>query len=171
MTEQDIEALAPQEPTGAAANTKLWRRKPVQIAGIVAIFAAAAGGWIASSGGTAQIHVRGTLSIGPLGSVDSTGTAANGDQCETGQGYSDISAGTAVTIGGGTGQTLAVGALSAGVESDVDTSAGMPLGTCVFSFDVVVPGGQNAYTVTISHRGTQTFTPQQVAAGIRLTLG
>jgi len=135
------------------------------------VIAAGVGIYFAVGSGPAQVHVHGTLQLGALSAVDNTGTAANGDSCTAGQGYSDISAGTTVVVGGGNGQTLAVGALSAGVETNVDNSLGTPLGDCVFSFDVAVPGGQSAYTVTISHRGTQTFTPAQVAAGIQLTLG
>lgn len=162
--------LAATEPQPAAAP--LWRRRRVQLAGAAVLAAAGVGVYFALSG-SGQVHVRGTLQLGPLSAVDTTNFdhAANGDACTAGQGYSDISAGTTVVVGGSTGQTLAVGALSAGVERNVDNSLGLAVGDCVFSFDVTVPGGQSAYTVTISHRGTQTFTPAQVANGIALTLG
>jgi len=169
------DAAAPEPASSAAspAVTPLWRRRPVQLAAAAVLVAAGVGAYVAASSGPAQVHVHGTLQLGPLGSVDTTSTsgAVNGDACESGSGYSDISAGTTVAVGGGNGQTLAVGALSAGVEANVDNSLGSPLGDCVFSFDVAVPGGQSAYTVTISHRGTQTYTPAQVAQGISLTLG
>lgn len=163
----------PPAMTAEPPRTPLWRRRPVQVGAAVVAVAIGAGVYFAVSSGPTQVHVRGTLQLGPLGSVDSVNPshAANGDACEAAQGYSDISAGATVTVGGANGQPLAVGALGGGVESNVDTSFSMPLGDCVFSFDVAVPAGQSAYTVTISHRGTQTFTPDQVAAGIHLTLG
>lgn len=173
MSETPISTDDPT-PAAPAPRRPFWRRRPVQLGAAAVVIAAAVGGYFAASGGsTPQVHVRGTLQLGPLGAVDSVtpSAAKDGDACEAGQGYSDITAGAAVTVGGANGQTLAVGPLSAGVESNVDsTSFSMPLGDCVFSFDVSVPQ-QSAYTVTISHRGTQTFTPDQVAAGIRLTLG
>lgn len=159
--------------TEAGPQAPLWRRRPVQLAAAAVIVAAGVGIGIAvgSGSGTAQIHVRGTLQLGPLSAVAASGTAVNGGLCTAGQGYDDITPGATVTVGGGQGQTLAVGALSAGVERNVDDSLGVLAGDCVFSFDVAVAGGQSAYTVTISHRGTQTFTPAQAAAGIALTLG
>lgn len=164
---------APQPEPVVEPRTPLWRRRPVQLLAAAAAVAIGLGAYFAASSGPAQIHVRGTLQLGPLSAVDSTNFdhAANGDGCTAGQGYSDITAGATVVVGGSTGQSLGVGALNAGVERNVDSSLGLALGDCVFSFDVAVPGGQTAYTVTISHRGTQTFTPQQVAAGIQLTLG
>lgn len=168
----DQQTVAAPDAETASARPPLWRRRPVQALAVLVVVAAGVGTYFAVAGGsTPQVHVRGTLQLGPLGSVDSTGTPADGDPCEAGQGYSDISQGATVSVGGDKGQALAVGALSAGVESNVDDSAGTPLGDCVFSFDVLVPGGQSAYTVTISHRGTQTFTPVQVQQGIALTLG
>lgn len=152
-----------------------WRRRPVQLLAAAAAVAIGVSTYVAtSSSATAQIHVRGTLRLGPTAAADMihpVGAVENGDVCQSGAGYDDITAGAAVTVGGSNGQPLAVGPLSGGAEAGVDDSAGMALGFCVFSFDVGVPDGQSAYTVTISHRGTQTFTPEQVAAGIALTLG
>lgn len=145
------------------------------IAGGAVLVAAAIGIAIAvsSSSGPGTITVRGTISLGPLGSGDSANpsSAADGDPCMATGGYTDITQGATVTIGGAQNQTLAVGALSAGKEDDVDDSLGIPAGRCVFSFSVQVPGGQSAYTVTISHRGTQTVTPAQAQSGVALSLG
>lgn len=185
MDEQLHEHAEPQQPEpdpdGAetrastpAPATPPWRRRPAQIAAVAVLAMAGAGiGFAVSDSGPGQISVHGTLQLSPLAAVDSTDFehAANGDACEAGQGYSDITSGATVVVGGSTGQTLGIGALSAGVETNVDSSLGLAMGFCVFSFDVPVPAGQSAYTVTISHRGTQTFTPAQVAAGIELTLG
>jgi len=115
--------------------------------------------------------MHGQISLAPFDAIDSTtGTAISlhdGDPCTATAGFSDIAEGTAVNIGGSTGQTLGVGALGAGVLRD----NGSGILVCQFAFQALVPGGQSIYTVTISHRGTQTFTPDQVAAGISLTLG
>jgi hypothetical protein len=85
--------------------------------------------------------------------------------CTTSGGYSDISAGTAVTIGDQTGTTIAVGQLQAG------RAAGDGEQGCTFDFDVQTTGIHTLYTVTVSHRGTQTFTSVQADQGIALTLG
>jgi len=164
-------APSADQHTPATQRPALSRRRPVQLGAAVVVVAAGVGIYFAASSGPAQVHVRGTLSLGALAATPTGGTATNGGPCQANQGYDDITAGATVAVGGSNGQTLAVGALSSGVEANVDTSLGFAAGNCVFSFDVAVPGGQSAYTVTISHRGTQTFTPAQVAAGIQLTLG
>jgi hypothetical protein len=174
QAEDDVETEPAQQPEPIAApRTALWRRRPVQLLAAAIVVATGVGTYFAVSSGPAQIHVRGTLTLGILAATPSgTGaTATNGESCTADQGYDDITAGATVAIGGANGQTLAVGPLSAGVLRNVDDSLGSPEGDCVFSFDVAVAGGQSAYTVTISHRGSQTFTPQQVADGIALTLG
>jgi hypothetical protein len=98
---------------------------------------------------------------------DATGAPGIGDPCITAGGFTDISAGTAVTIGGPDGKTLTVTALEAG---RVTGAAGSPA-QCTFDFDANVPDNLSEYTVTISHRGTQVFTPEQVrSGGVDLTL-
>lgn len=180
---------APVPPAPAAAPW--WRQPgPAILLGAV-IIAAGIGTGIAlsgSSGGNASaaaaspspspspIDLHGTLTI-PFASTDllspnAKDTEANGeihigDTCVTLGGYTDISEGTAVTVGGDKGQTLAIGSLRQG---SVTGQAGQAA-SCEFGFDVQVPAGLSLYTVTISHRGMQTFTPDQVAAGIQLTLG
>lgn len=104
-----------------------------------------------------HVDVFGTLTL-PAGSFVSNGASCSGDG-----GFSDIAGGVAVTVGGPDGQTLAVTGLEAGAET--------VQGDCVFSFDVQAPAGLSLYTVTISHRGTQTYTPAQIDQGIELTLG
>jgi hypothetical protein len=170
-----------------------WQRRPVQLltAG-AAVAAVAIGAWLVGRGSSApvaaaasspspslsQIGVNGTLTIPFLGTdlfapnakdtaVDASTDPRIGDPCIALGGYSDISQGIAVTVGGQTGQTLGVGSLQAG---EVKGDPGKPA-SCQFYFSVYVPAGQSVYTVTISHRGTQTFTPDQVAQGIALTLG
>lgn len=168
----------PSAPPAKSAHGAWWRT-PVPLAGAaVAVVAVGVGAYFAghetapsastaadaASAGGASIHVRGTLSLPALGFIDTSnsGQGADGDTCQATSGYDDITGGAAVTVGGQTGQTLGVGALSSG---------GIANGACVFSFDVSVPSGQSVYTVTISHRGTQTFTADQVQQPIALSLG
>jgi hypothetical protein len=131
----------------------------------------------AASSGPAQIEMDGALTIPFLGSdlnaqaeaPGSTGGSVNqGDPCVTLGGFTDITAGAAVNIGDSTGKTVAVGALEAGtVAAQADQSA-----ACEFDFAIQVPAGLSEYTVTISHRGTQVFTPEQVHDGqVKMTLG
>lgn len=113
------------------------------------------------SNSTMVIH--GSMTLGPATYLpDGTGG------CTAGDGYSDISAGTAVTIGDQSGATIAVGQLQTGRAKGDDASY---TDGCVFAFDVRAPGGRTEYTVTVSHRGTQVFTAEQAAAGIALSLG
>lgn len=180
-------------PVPVAQPAAAWWRQPgpAILLGAV-IIAAGVGTGIAlagSGGGSAvaaaspspsasDIDLHGTLTIPFLGtdllSPNARDTEANGtndvhagDTCVMVGGYTDISQGAAVTVGGDKGQTLAIGSLAAGTVSG---AAGQPA-SCEFGFDVQVPGGLSLYTVTISHRGTQTFTPDQVAQGIELSLG
>jgi hypothetical protein len=132
----------------------------------------------AASSGPAQIEMDGALTIPFLGSdlfapqaeaPGATGSSVDqGDPCVTLGGFTDITAGAAVTIGDSTGKTVAVGALEAGtVAAQADNSA-----ACEFDFAIQVPAGLSEYTVTISHRGTQVFTPEQVHDGqVKMTLG
>lgn len=156
------------DTTPEPVRVPLWRKRRAQVVAAVALVGAAVvvATYLGFSSDS-QIHVRGSLNLGLLAAVDPSNqnitSPVAGDTCEAAGGYDDISPGATVTVGGSTGQTLGVGALSAGHET-----AG---GYCQFTFDVQVPAGQSAYTVTVSHRGTQTFTPAQVEAGIVLTLG
>jgi hypothetical protein len=188
----ELESAAVVE-SAAPSAVPWWRQPgPAIIAGAV-IIAAGVGAGIAFAGSNGDgkpgaaaspsaspsaVLLNGTLTIPFLGSDlftpnarDTERTGGNGpvigDPCIALGGYNDISTGTAVTIGGDKGQTLAVGALGGGA---VAGQPGQPA-SCAFTFSVDVPAGQPLYTVTISHRGTQTFTPAQVATGIDLTLG
>lgn len=162
-----------QVPTSADADTTppaqrpIWRKPSVQIIAAVVVVAAGIGAWLITNQSSATIAVRGSINLGLLAAVDPANSdptnPIGGDPCQSAGGYTDIAQGAEVTIGGSTGQTLGIGQLGAGTE----TSGGY----CSFPFSVQVAGGQSEYTVTISTRGTQVFTPQQVAQGIVLTLG
>lgn len=123
------------------------------------------------------LYLTGSLDIPFVGSDgspqaldDTSATDLNlGDTCEAVGGFSSVAQGTAVTLGGPKGQTLAVTALSAGT---VDEPLSSTTPACEFDFSATVTAGLSGYTVTISGRGTQVFTPQQVEQNdVLLTLG
>lgn len=176
-TNDDQQAPVPTEAdVPEPAPRPIWRRRPAQIIGAAVVIAAIGAYFAFRANSTPQITVTGVIGVPmddlttvTVNALDSTGAASPiaGDACTTVSGYTDIAQGTAVTIGGANGSALAVGALGAGTVVGSQELAQ----ACSFPFSVTVPGGQSEYTVTISHRGTQVFTPQQVAQGIVLTLG
>lgn len=87
--------------------------------------------------------------------------------CQGYTGYTDIAAGTPVTVADQTGQTIAVGHLDTGaVQGGAERAT-----ACQFTFRIDVPDGKPFYQVTVSHRGTQNYTATQAKQGIALTLG
>lgn len=176
-------APAPVAPQPAPTHGPRGNRVLVLVAGGIVLFAAGVGaGWTlhGGTGGTAnspaasasstagQIALDGTLTLEPGAWIDTSPAAsdADNDSCEGAGGYNDITAGIAVTIGDQSGATIGVDSLD-----DGQLSGSGILASCVFQFSVTVPAGESLYTVTISHRGTQTFTPDQVSQGVSLTLG
>jgi hypothetical protein len=175
ITEPAAAAIDPapvlEQPAEPQPSAPWYRRRNPLIVAAAAVVAAGIGIGLALSNGPSTIQITGVLALGPFDAIDTTSTTvANGDACESSGGYTDITAGTAVVVGNGTGQTIGTGGLQAGIEANVDDTLGTPAGNCVFQFAVTVPAGESAYTVTISHRGTTTLTPDQVKNGILLTL-
>lgn len=157
---EDLSTDTTTPPAAAAGATRRSFSPAVLAATTVLALAAGFGaGWVAhtsSSASAATTAVHGTLQL-PKGGYD-----AAGDACSGSGGYSDITAGTAVTIGDQTGKTLAVTSLQAG-QFNFDG------GGCQFTFTAKVPAA-DSYTVTISHRGTQVFPASAVAGGFNLTM-
>jgi hypothetical protein len=88
---------------------------------------------------------------------------SDGVSCQGSGGYSDIVPGTEVTVTNGSGKLLAQTTLGPGSGTD---------SSCVFSFSVRLTEGEDQYGVSVSHRGTVTFTFSQLdTVGIALTLG
>lgn len=113
----------------------------------------------------ATFDVGGTLSLparsSQIGSF--TGSSTEGAACEGAGGYSDISAGRAVTVYDPEGTLVGAGVLSRGTVS---------YPSCTFAFTVTgVPAGSTLYEVEISHRGRIPFTQDEAAAGLSLSLG
>lgn len=181
-------ALPPEPPPPSRARPRGGRRPILVAAGVAGVLAVAAGAWFAGKGSgstptaaasspsPSQITITGTLTLmfGASFDPNARDTAVTGtqprlnDPCVAIGGYNDITQGAAVTIGGQTGQTLGIGALSAG---NVGVTGAENNAVCLFDFSVAVPSGQSVYTVTISHRGTQTFTPAEVQQTLQLSLG
>jgi hypothetical protein len=169
MDEITSERAAIVEQPAEPRQPQPWyrRRNPLIAAGAV-ILAAGVGLAVGLSGGGSPVTVRGSISLGELTYLDMAPGATVtdptvGDACQGADGYTDIAQGATVTIGGSTGQSVAVAALSAG---KVNAS-----GSCEFDFTASVPD-QGSYTVTIGHRGTTTWTKAQAmsAAGMTLSL-
>lgn len=184
MIEAQHDVTAEPAPTPASK-----RRKRAMVIGISAVVILGAGIGIgtalngsnpaptAKPKAAATLYLTGSLQIPFVGSTGSpqaldttSSTELNtGDACTATGGFDDIAQGAAVTLGGPTGQTLAVGQLAAGTVTQPLTST-TPV--CEFDFDGTVAAGLSEYTVTIGHRGTQVFTPTQVAQNdVLLTLG
>lgn len=114
----------------------------------------------AATTSAATFTLSGTLTLG-IGAFWN-----NNGSCTGNTGYSDIAPGTQVVVADQNGQTIGVGKLADGTTQGDGAAQ-----TCQFIFGATVPDGATFYAVTVSHRGTQTFSNQQAKAGIALTLG
>lgn len=145
--------------TALTAPVPLWMALAAALAALVVAFTVGRVTDAVSSDSTITVHGSVTLSTGSFLNL--------GASCSADGGFSDISAGTAVTIGDQTGAIIAVGQLEPGrITQDASGTALL----CSFGFDVQVPGGRAEYTVTVSHRGTQVVSPAQTR-DVELTLG
>lgn len=80
--------------------------------------------------------------------------------CQGASGLADLSAGTAVIVKDPEGRQVAVGVLQTGSSPPGNKN------WCVLTFSVPdLPGGLSLYSVTISNRGTEVFTPEEAATG------
>lgn len=105
---------------------------------------------------------------------------SDGGTCLADDGYDDISENSQVTVTDGAGEVVGVGRLNPGVQTgSVGLSVGDFLGSgyrapiCAFSFEFTVPGGGEFYNLSVgnSNRGEITYTAEELATGIFLTLG
>ncbi|GAA2873688.1 hypothetical protein GCM10010472_33700 [Pseudonocardia halophobica] len=149
--------------TGAPAPVR--SRKGVFVGGIAAGVAAL--GLVIGIGAVASaassMDVTGTFRLVDDGYYG-YGGFSSGSVCSGGGGYSDIHAGTGVTIANAAGAVIATGSLSPGRASSSTT--------CDFTFTVPdVPAGEDFYQVEVSHRGTLTYTADELRAGLGLSLG
>jgi hypothetical protein len=143
-----------------------------------------------------DVQVIGSIAVPPLYPVDQDGelpggtyykgqdfdsvALVDGGPCFADDGYSDISENSQVTVTDGAGEVVGVGRLSPGVQTGSSGfSYGDFLGSgyrppiCAFSFEFTVPGGSEFYNLSVgnSNRGDITYTAEELATGIFLTLG
>lgn len=123
----------------------------------------------------ATFTLRGSLTVANnlKGSISYKGT-----NCEGGSGYSDLTPGTAVTVGNSTGQVVATGAIGSTYTATTVVSgvAGLPAApmvtSCVLSFTVQgVPEGLPSYVVTVSHRGARVVQASEAHDRVDLSIG
>lgn len=98
-----------------------------------------------------------------------------GNSCVSESGFDDVGVGTQVTIANASGKIVATGRIKSskwagGRGEPGSTMAGY--GPCVFSFSVPdVPAGKKFYKLTISDRGTMTYSESELHREPELTLG
>jgi hypothetical protein len=95
--------------------------------------------------------------------LPNSGTAWAGTSCSGQRGFDDITAGASVVVTDGSGTTIGVGSLGAGVRADEG---------CLFLFAVKdVPRGRKFYGVEVAHRAAVRFPESDARKPVRLTLG
>jgi len=108
-----------------------------------------------------------------------TGRGKKGDLCTTpvGSGYDDIAEGTTVVVKNEKGTLIATGKLGQGGLSTDYNGIGSPgwqdVG-CTFPFTVTGVPKASIYTVTVSNRGEQTYSADDLTAknwNVELSLG
>jgi hypothetical protein len=91
--------------------------------------------------------------------------------CQGLNGYSDLRAGTQVTVTDASGKKLAIGVLAKGNAGDFSTEADgtQRAASCSLPFAVSgVPRGVGPYGIEISHRGVQNYNEAQLDSGVIL---
>lgn len=158
----------PTYPTSSPPTPPASSRKPFLIGAASGILATALviglgfgiHATLESSRHESTFDITGTIS---LMSGATAASAPSGYDCVGTKGYDDLSPGAAVKISDEAGKLLAKGTL--------DSSTGGS-SYCVFSFTVSgVPRGSKFYEVEVAHRGGISYTEEEAAAGIGLTLG
>lgn len=96
-------------------------------------------------------------------------------ECRGKAGYEDLHEGAKVVVADSTGKTIAIGQLGTGKSETVGGSSSgsvVRLVACRFPIEVRdVPDGGKFYRVTVTHRGAQEYTRDQLREPISLTLG
>lgn len=94
-------------------------------------------------------------------------------ECRGKAGFDDLREGAQVVVTNAAGRTVAIGHLGTGKSAT--TGGGdsvVRLVACTFPIKVEdVPDGENFYGITVTHRGTQQYTREQLRQPIHLTLG
>lgn len=93
-----------------------------------------------------------------------------GDPCVGLGAYADVEQNATVAITGDTGQTLAMASLDPGIVGSVRKGT-EDVYACLFLFNTTVPGGQRSYTVKVGQRDPLTYTAQQIAQPLAISVG
>jgi hypothetical protein len=105
----------------------------------------------AACGGGSQI-LHGTLTL-----TSSSDISRSGSNCSGAGGYSDLTAGAAVTVKNESGTVIATGSLDRGVSD-----ATYPTVVCHFSFTISNIPDAKFYSVEVTHRGALTYSQDQL---------
>jgi hypothetical protein len=105
---------------------------------------------VACGGESPTLH--GTLTL-----TSSSGISRSGGHCSGTGGYSDLTAGGAVTVKNESGTVIATGSLDQGVSD-----ATYPTVVCHFSFTISNLPDAKFYSIEVTHRGTLTYSRDQL---------
>ena len=142
-------AQAPQQQAPAPQQK---RRDPwPRVAGLVCAIVVLIFILVAVSPGKTEI----TGDVSVLGNT-SASTYSTGGTCSTYGGYSDITAGTSVTVRDASDSIVGIGSLSAGSSNS---------GSCVFTFSVPDVPDSSFYSIEVSKRGALTYSAEDVETG------
>ena len=141
------ETIAPEvEPEPVKSKRKPWIIAGAVVA-VLAVIGAGVGLFLALKP-PADVTVVATVGLMQEISDNKYGTdnylAVSDESCFGLGGYDDLSAGAGVTVYGAAGQVVGVGSLDKGIDiGDM----------CMFSSEIVVPGGEAFYSMEVTHRG------------------
>ena len=139
-----------------------------------------------ASAGSEAIQVFGGITVPPQYPVRPDGELPgdrdeqlqDGGPCYASEGYDDISEGSQVTVKNAAGEIVGVGSLSAGVQTGSEgytyrDQLNLDPAICFFEFSFQVPSGEEFYSLSVGNdnRGEITYTAEELAAGVFLTLG
>lgn len=177
--------VAPSLPVGIPrlALRKYTHRRPEVVAiasgGAVFILGLAIVGGNPLAAAEGGHPLKGTFTVKGFGSLDAQGDTAQASidklnniisgttyDCSSGPGggYSDIAAGTSVTVSDGSGKVLATGNLAGGIQS----ASG-----CTFTFQAQLPNSA-FYKLEVGNRGAQSYSQEELSNKgwqVALTLG
>jgi hypothetical protein len=151
----------------------------------IATVAAVAAVWLLSGCGHDQAKaptaspaftISGTITLSAAISTDASTITQIGNPCTPDAGYEDIATGAQVTTKNGTGKVLALGTLGDPRVSELlanpnDEGAPWPY-RCTLPFTVTgVPGGEEFYSIEVTHRGEVRYTRGDLNQPVLLSLG
>lgn len=115
--------------------------------------------------------IAGQMQVSGSGSNLAFGNSVG--ECRGKAGYDDLREGAQVVVAAANGKTIAIGRLGTGKSTTVGGDGSVArLVACTFPITVQdVPDGEDFYKITVTHRGTQEYTRDQLRKPISLTLG